>query len=235
MSIGSILFRMLGTLIAMILLMNSAETTLVVADKAECQHVSCTWEIDFTSYNKVIGYYFERYYCDECGIATDERMQTIALHQGTRFILTPVQFEERLKRISYTLSENYDIEHYDIELKDMDGEIAITMYDKDENLVAIIQFTDEKEMLTLKGNTANEERVSCVMVYIYSENVSDWIGVTMTTMLTCDNTLEVPDASDILKTVVLSGVDGDNFRHNDIGYAFGEVGEYKLFVASLLK
>ena len=72
------------------------------------------------------------------------------------------------------------------------------------------------------------------MVYLISDDPSDWADVMITTILTCDSSLEAKDASDIARNALLSVVSGEPYRKNGIGYAFSPVDDSYLFVASLL-
>ena len=188
---------------------------------------------DLDSMDIVIGIIWERKYCDICGKYTDSRLKTFSMHEGGRFRFTPNEFEERFAKISEIFSENYGGNELMPLMAPLEnGELCLALYDESYDLIAYIQFTDEEQYL--KETEQDVAAISCVMGFLISEDATSWVDVMIPTLITCDSSLEVSDASDLCESMLLSSATGKPYVHNEIGYAFAPIGDSHMFTISLL-
>lgn len=199
---------------------------------ASCSHASSTWKT--TSTYITSGCVFQSKFCDFCGKTLDTRIKAIPMHENGRFVFTPNQFNERLDKLLCTLNEYYDAGSYQVQIDTMDDNALICAVSSLQGKsIAGIQFTDENTYL--KDGEQDNQTISCIMSYFVADDMDAFVDICMGIVLTCDSSLEVSDAKDILQSAMLSTANGKPYRHHGVGYAFSSFssGGY-LFVASLL-
>ena len=196
-----------------------------------CNHSSTTWKRE--SPDVIIGLVTTKKVCNTCGKVLDYDYTAIAMTENSQFIFSPNQFAERLDRMFSVLNKYYDASKYSAASGIMDNdELICTVRNSSYNGVAGIQFTDKKNLL--KKDSENKSDISCIMAYFLSDDAAVFADVAVGVVLTCDSSLEVSDASAIVKKAFLSSAEGKSYKHNGISYAFTPASSGYLFVASLL-
>lgn len=161
-------------------------------------------------------------------------MKNMRLNDGKTFAFTPNEFKKRFDAINSILVKHYNDSKYNTLLTPIDdGSLTLYILDENYDAVAAIQYTDTSDSLTEQDQ--DKKCISCIMAFLMNNDTADWAEIILNVILTCDNTLEVSDASDIAKSVLLTVASGKPYTYNGIRYAFSPLGDSYVFVSSLIK
>lgn len=200
----------------------------------DCSHPSATWKADMDSMDIVGGFVWERYYCDVCGAVIKSQLKSFSMHDGSKFLFTPNEFDQRFNKINKLITDDDTGENFTTILTTLEDndELYLILCDESGELVGFMQFSDESSLFTAADQ--DEANISCVLVYFSTEGASTWVDVMLPAIITCDSSLEVSDAADVVRSMIASVADGNPYTKNGISYAFSSIGDYHLFVISLL-
>lgn len=159
-----------------------------------------------------------RQYCTVCGAELDTDIKALSsLHKDGTFLFSPKQFSDRLNLIFKTIS-NCTLESNPMSLSD--GTMGTTIIDGSEHIGTIL-FIDSDSIM----NTGTEDENSRIVTVICAFEVDDTekqINSTLGIMMTCDPSLDVSEAADLGKKVILSAYTTDGiYENNGIKYLFG--------------
>ena len=195
---------------------------------AECAHSNTEWRTDWDSKSVTGGYVWQRKYCKTCGKQLDFKIMAMSMVNEGKFIFTPNEFGERLEKISKAIDNQYITQ-----LAEVDGELVCAVRNESNDVIAAIQFTDQKDLLA--GTEHDKANISAIMVYCYTEDMSEVVAVTLATILCCDSSLKKTDAVDVASNVITYSTSGKAYKHNDVSYAMSTTSNGNMvFVASVL-
>lgn len=199
-----------------------------VTDGEPLEHTPGEWEIDESSRSMESGTVWVRQYCQICGTQIDRKLKSFSLDNGSIFLFTPQQFSERLNSIFSLLDDCT----YTAKLGILDDNTMTCAIFEDEAIAAILFNDNTSEM---NGDLQNSATIESLMTYFYTDDISEIVPAMLGIILTCDNTLEISDAADVGKALVLASLSNEPYYKNDIGYVFGENNGSYMLVVSLRK
>lgn len=175
------------------------------------------------------GYYRRVRLCTVCKAEADSEIAFLAsLHEDGHFLFSPKEFARRLDTMYGVL--DYELTT-SIKVLD-DNTLACGIMDADEVVGAILFNNDLKEM---DGDDIDERNLSSMMVYYYTDDISDVVPSMLGIMIACDPKLEQSSASTLGKAVVDASLKNDYYEHHGIRYALTIVNNQYLFVVSVLE
>lgn len=187
-------------------------------------HTEGDWELDEESRDIISGTIWRRKYCLTCNNSIDSELRSFPLYDNEHFLFSPNEFEERLSKIYEYIDNN----NYSVNMIAYDDTMGCVVSGSES--IAAIMFLSDDNILTATGVDSHE--VDTIVASYYTDDLSHVVNVMIGIMVACDNTLEVSDAADIGKQIIVSSYLGEPYYNNGLGYVFGDDGDgYKLIVS----
>ena len=188
-------------------------------------HTPGEWTADEPNY--VTGVIWTRQRCSVCGELLDSKISSASLRKDGHFLLTPNEFSERLGGLFPLLNGcTYKTRFVVTE----DGTMGSTIMDGNSQIGTIL-FCDDGSIMD--GDQKDSRgAISSMICSFSSSDASEVAPGLLGIILACDESLEISDASDIAKGVLVNSIDGSAYTHHGISYLLGSPeGKYLLVVS----
>ena len=174
------------------------------------------------------GYYKKIQKCTVCSEELNSEMKFYScLYEEGQFIFTPKEFTERLNSVYRVLE--YDMQT-DIGILDDDSFVCGIMNGGD--ALAVVSFNNEENIMQKDEIEARE--ISSMMIYYYTDEVSQIVESMEGIMFTCDPQLKEKEALVVAQKIVDASMKNDYYEYNGIKYGLTVLRDHYFLVVSVL-
>lgn len=193
-------------------------------------HTAGTWTPDEP--DLITASVWARQYCENCNMILDSKLLSLStLHENGRFLLSPEEFSERLGKVlnvigSEELTTNFAVTP--------DGTMGCAIMAQTKS-VGIILFMDDTDIM--EGDSRAKKEITSMICEFSTEDIGILVESMVGLVLSSDCNLEVSDAADVCKNIVLKAYTG-SYIHQENGISYmleNTTGAYRFYVSVLQK
>lgn len=193
-------------------------------------HTAGTWTPDDP--DLITASVWTRQRCEVCSTLLESKLLSLStLHENGKFLLSPEEFSERLGKVlsvigSEELTTNFAVTP--------DGTMGCAIMAQSKS-VGIILFMDDTNIM--EGDSREKKEVTSMVCEFSTEDISILVEAMVGIVLSSDCSLEVSDAADVCKNIVIKAYTGSYIhKENGISYMLeNTTGAYRFYVSVLQK
>ena len=172
------------------------------------------------------GYYTLIKRCSNCGYQLDMDMKFYDyMHENGHFLFNAEEYADRLEGYFSVLGIDYEVE-----LTVVEGDLLLKIMSGSE-LVAAMKFSNENGYLN--AGQLNAREIVTLVTLFYNDSAEHTVACMLAIMCSCDPQLEVDDAAELAKNVMISSTKNETFIENGVGYAAGYIDDSFMIFTSV--